>query len=264
MKIINDRTEIIEGLKKAMEFYRELGFEYLPVKIKHQNTEYRTQSTDNPPSPPRSKGGQEGGKEGMEGFVSEPQMQYAELSKESALTLLREKIGDCQRCRLSKGRKNIVFGEGNPDAKLIFIGEGPGREEDLQARPFVGDAGKLLTRLIEKMGFKREDVYIANIVKCRPPMNREPEGDEINTCKPFVEEQVKIINPEVIMSLGKISAQSLLNTKIPISKLRGRFYDYMNIPLMPTFHPAYLLRNPRDKQLTWEDAQKVLEKLKIE
>ncbi|MBI5051000.1 MAG: uracil-DNA glycosylase [Nitrospirae bacterium] len=184
---------------------------------------------------------------------------HSQLDKESALSALRREIGDCQRCRLSKGRTNIVFGEGNPEAELMFIGEGPGRDEDLQARPFVGDAGKLLTRLIEKMGFKREQVYIANIVKCRPPMNRDPEEDEMNACMPFVEEQIRMINPKIIMCLGRIAAQSLLNTKVPISRLRGTFYDYKNIPVMPTFHPAYLLRNPKDKNLTWDDAKKVLE-----
>jgi DNA polymerase len=144
----------------------------------------------------------------------------------------------------------------------MFIGEGPGREEDLQARPFVGEAGTVLTSLIVKMGLRREDVYIANIVKCRPPMNRDPEEDEMIACKPFVQEQVRIINPKVIIALGRISAQNLLNTKTPISKLRGGFYEYDGIPVMPTFHPAYLLRNPKDKWLTWGDAQKVLEKLK--
>ncbi|MBI4681281.1 MAG: uracil-DNA glycosylase, partial [Nitrospirae bacterium] len=176
-----------------MEFYQGLGFEDLPVKLENS-----FQNTANPPSPPFSKGGLKGdySKRGMGGFVSELQTQYAELNKESALKALREEIGDCQRCRLAKGRTNIVFGEGSPDAKLIFIGEGPGREEDLQARPFVGDAGKLLTRLIEKMGFKREDVYIPNIVKCRPTMNREPEDDETTACKPFLEEQITIIHPK--------------------------------------------------------------------
>jgi len=248
---------VLKELRKALEFYKELGFEYLPVKLldAYRNAELRTQNSDNPPIPPLSKGG-EGG------FISEPGTQYPEPDKESALIALREEIGNCQRCKLSRGRINIVFGEGNPDAKLMFIGEGPGQEEDLQARPFVGDAGKLLTRLIEKMGFKRKEVYIANIVKCRPPMNREPEKDEINTCRPFVERQIKIINPKAIMSLGKISAQSLLNSKTMISRLRGTFFDYLNIPLMPTFHPAYLLRNPKDKKLTWDDAQKVLERLK--
>lgn len=243
---MNNRTEIIEGLRKTLEFYQELGFEYLPIKgeLRVKSSELRGRILNSKLQTPNSK-----------------------LNKESALKLLREEVGDCKRCKLSNGRKNIVFGEGRPHAELMFVGEGPGRDEDIQGRPFVGDAGRLLTKLIEKMGFKREEVYIANIVKCRPPMNRDPEEEEINTCKPFIEEQIKIINPKVIMALGRISAQSLLNTKIPISKLRGRFYDYfgklnVNIPVMPTFHPAYLLRNPKDKWLTWEDAQKVLEKIK--
>lgn len=231
---VDSEKTILTKIRKALEFYQELGFEYLPVKA-----ELRIKSSE------------------LRGKT-----QNSKLNKETALKALREKIGDCQRCKLSASRKNIVFGEGNPQARLMFIGEGPGRDEDIQGRPFVGDAGRLLTRLIEKMGFKREDVYIANIVKCRPPLNREPEEDEVNACRHFLGEQIRIINPEVIMSLGKISAHSLINTKVPISKLRGRFYDYMGIPVMPTFHPAYLLRNPKDKQLTWEDAQKVLEKLK--
>lgn len=227
---------VLTKLKKALEFYQELGFEYLPLK-----SELRDKSSE------------------LEGKTTGHR-----LNKETAIKALREEIGDCKRCKLSKGRRNIVFGEGNPHAELMFIGEGPGRDEDIQGSPFVGDAGQLLTKLIEKMGFKRKEVYIANIVKCRPPMNRDPEEEEINTCKPFVEEQIKIISPRAIMALGRISAQSLLNTKIPISKLRGRFYvlnlfQNLNIPVMPTFHPAYLLRNPKDKWLTWEDALKVLE-----
>ncbi|MBI4684198.1 MAG: uracil-DNA glycosylase [Nitrospirae bacterium] len=182
--------------------------------------------------------------------------------KMSDLKALREEIGDCQRCKLSKGRANIVFGEGNLNTEIMFIGEGPGREEDIQGRPFVGDAGQLLTRLIEKMGFKREDVYIANIVKCRPPFNRDPEEDEMNACRQFVQRQIEIISPTVIVSLGRIASQTLTGSNVPISKLRGRFYEYCDIPLMPTFHPAYLLRNPKDKWLVWEDVQKVLERLK--
>ncbi|MBA3070892.1 MAG: uracil-DNA glycosylase [Nitrospirae bacterium] len=184
------------------------------------------------------------------------------LEKVETLRALREEIGDCQRCKLSKGRKNIVFGEGSVDAKIIFIGEGPGEDEDIQGRPFVGKAGQLLTKLIEKMGFKREDVYIGNIVKCRPPFNRDPEEDEINACSPFIKKQAEIISPKVIVSLGRISTQTLIGLKIPIGKLRGKFYHFENIPLMPTFHPSYLLRNPKDKWLVWEDAQKVLEKIK--
>jgi len=219
-------TRIAENIKNVLEFYRMLGFESLPIKVKS-----------------RIKGS----------GIS---------SKEAALKALRAEIGDCGRCKLSNKRTNIVFGEGAPDARLMFIGEAPGREEDLRARPFVGDAGMLLTRLIEKMGFKREDVYIANIVKCRPPMNRDPEPDEIETCKGFVERQIEIINPDVIMSLGRISSLTLIgDSKLKITAIRGKFFDYRGIHLMPTFHPAYLIRNPRDKWLTWNDAQKVLDML---
>ncbi|MEJ2684478.1 MAG: uracil-DNA glycosylase [Candidatus Sulfobium sp.] len=168
------------------------------------------------------------------------------------------------RCKLSKQRKNIVFGDGNPDAALMFIGEGPGREEDIQGLPFVGDAGMLLTKLIEKMGLKRKDVYIANIVKCRPPGNRDPEEDEVATCRQFIEAQIEIIKPRVIMTLGRIALQTLLeNPKLKISLSRGSFLDYRGVPVMPTFHPAYLLRNPKDKWLTWADAQKVMERLHV-
>jgi DNA polymerase len=178
--------------------------------------------------------------------------------KAQALQGLRAQIGDCRRCGLHRGRNHLVFGEGNPSAELMFIGEAPGREEDLQGRPFVGDAGRLLESLIRKMGFKRSEVYIANIVKCRPPMNRDPLPEEIGTCLPFLQRQIEIISPRVIMSLGRISAQSLIGTKVPITRLRGRFYSYRGIALMPTFHPAYLLRNRRDKWLTWADAEEVL------
>lgn len=181
--------------------------------------------------------------------------------KAEALERVRLELGDCTRCRLSAGRKNIVFGEGNPSASLMFVGEGPGREEDLAGRPFVGDAGKLLTSLISRMGFQRDEVYIANVVKCRPPMNRDPQEDEILTCIPFLKKQIAVISPEVIMTLGRIAAHSLLGVKTPISRLRGKFADFGGIPVMPTFHPAYLLRNPKDKMLVWADAQKVLELL---
>lgn len=238
---MNNKTEIIKELKKAMEFYQELGFERLPVKEADLFDLFVN--------------------ENQTSRVSEEVGAFAS-SKESSLKDLRKEIGDCRKCRLSNGRKNIVFGEGNQNAKIMFIGEGPGREEDIQARPFVGDAGKLLTSLISKMGFKREDVYIGNVVKCRPPSNRDPEEDEMAACSPFLEKQIEIIKPEVIIALGRISSHFLTRSKIPIGKLRGRFYDYKGIPVMPTFHPAYLLRNPKDKWLTWDDAQKVLEKLK--
>jgi DNA polymerase len=237
------KTEIAKDIKGILEFYQALGFDMLPISFEMVKQSYREKGNNSLRS------------------AASPSPRVRK-SKEAALKLLREEIGDCKRCKLSSGRKNIVFGEGNPDAKLMFIGEGPGREEDLQARPFVGDAGMLLTRLIEKMGFKRGEVYIANIVKCRPPMNRDPEKDEIESCRGFVEKQIEIINPQVIISLGRISAQTLIgNPALKMTSIRGRFFDYNGIPLMPTFHPAYLLRNPKDKWLTWSDAQKVLEKL---
>lgn len=229
--------DIVQDIKSVLEFYKALGFERLPIKTVDSN-QYSSVIKN-----------------------SKLEVRNSKL-KETILEELRAEIGDCQRCKLSKGRTHIVFGEGSVDAEIMFIGEGPGREEDIQARPFVGDAGQLLTKLIEKMGFKRKDVYIANIVKCRPPMNRDPEEDEIQACMPFIKRQAEIISPKIIISLGRISAQTLTGTKIPISKLRGRFYDYSGIPLMPTFHPAYLLRNPKDKWLVWEDVQKALQRLK--
>lgn len=184
-------------------------------------------------------------------------------SEEKAVQLqkVREIIGDCHRCKLSAGRKNLVYGEGNPDAELMFVGEGPGRDEDLQGRPFVGEAGRLLTRLINRMGFRRDEVYIGNIIKCRPPMNRDPEEEEIETCLPFIKGQIEVISPKAIMTLGRIASHALTGTRTPITRMRGRFVDVGGIKLMPTFHPAYLLRNPKDKYFVWEDALKVLEVL---
>ena len=172
---------------------------------------------------------------------------------------LRAAIGDCRRCKLWSGRTHLVFGVGNPRARLMFIGEGPGRDEDLQGEPFVGRAGQLLTDIITKgMGLKREDVYIANVVKCRPPENRNPEPDEVSSCEPFLKRQIDLVRPEIIVALGKFAVQTLLQSKIPITRLRGKWHSYHGIRLMPTFHPAYLLRNPADKKLVWEDIKKVI------
>ncbi|MGH7794127.1 MAG: uracil-DNA glycosylase [Candidatus Binatia bacterium] len=178
---------------------------------------------------------------------------------------LRAEIGDCQRCKLCSGRTNLVFGVGNPNARLMFVGEGPGRDEDLQGEPFVGRAGQLLNDIITKgMGFKREDVYIANVVKCRPPDNRNPEPDEVAACEPFLKKQIDLVRPEILVALGKFAVQTLLQSKLPISKLRGTWHRYHGIKLMPTFHPAYLLRNPGDKKLVWEDIKKVIKELRGE
>ncbi|MDH3443303.1 MAG: uracil-DNA glycosylase [Deltaproteobacteria bacterium] len=180
-----------------------------------------------------------------------------------SLEELRAAIGDCQRCKLCSGRTHLVFGVGNPNARLMFVGEGPGRDEDLQGEPFVGRAGQLLTDIITKgMGLRREDVYIANVVKCRPPENRNPEPDEVAACEPFLKKQIELIRPEVIVGLGKFAVQTLLQSKVPISKLRGQWHSYHGIKLMPTFHPAYLLRNPGDKKLVWEDIKEVIEALR--
>jgi len=184
------------------------------------------------------------------------------LREAETLEDLRREIGDCRRCKLCQGRTQIVFGVGNPNAELMFVGEGPGRDEDLQGEPFVGRAGQLLTEIITKgMKLRRQDVYIANVVKCRPPDNRNPEPDEIVACEPFLIRQIEIIKPRVIVALGKFAAQTLLRDKAPISRLRGRWFDYHGSKLMPTLHPAYLLRNPNDKKLVWADIKMVMQEL---
>lgn len=175
---------------------------------------------------------------------------------------LRAEIGDCQRCKLCRGRTHIVFGVGNPRAELVFVGEAPGRDEDLKGEPFVGRAGQLLTEIITKgMKMRREDVYITNVVKCRPPENRNPEPEEIAACEPFLVKQLELIRPSIIVALGTFAAQTLLKSKTPISRLRGIWHSYQGIKVMPTLHPAYLLRNPQDKRLVWQDIQAVLREM---
>ncbi len=174
------------------------------------------------------------------------------------LDQIRRELGDCQRCKLCSGRKNIVFGTGNPRAELCFVGEGPGENEDLQGVPFVGAAGQLLTKMIEAMGYSRDDVYICNVVKCRPPGNRNPEPDEVEACEPFLRAQLAAVQPKAIVALGKFAAQTLLRDSTPITRMRGQWREYQGIQLMPTFHPAYLLRNPAEKRKAWEDLQQVM------
>ena len=175
------------------------------------------------------------------------------------LEAVRHWIGDCQRCKLAGGRKNIVFGQGNPNAQLLFVGEAPGADEDEQGLAFIGRAGQLLTDIIEKgMKMKREDVFIANILKCRPPGNRNPEPDEILQCHPFLEKQIEVIRPKIIVGLGKFSCQWLLKTMEPITRLRGKMGEFKGIKVMPTYHPAYLLRNPSAKKDLWEDMKVVM------
>jgi DNA polymerase len=179
---------------------------------------------------------------------------------------IRKNLGDCKRCKLGTTRKNLVFGTGNPKARLVFVGEGPGADEDEKGEPFVGDAGRMLNRIITAMGIRREDVYICNVVKCRPPGNRNPEADEIGACAPFLLRQLRSVKPEAIVALGKFAAQTLLATKEPISKLRGKFRDFHGIPLMPTYHPSYLLRSGGNSDSfwdVWEDMTQVLQLLKL-
>jgi len=181
-----------------------------------------------------------------------------------ALKIIREDLGDCTRCVLHKqGRKQIVFGVGNPRADLMFIGEAPGADEDIQGEPFVGRAGQLLTNMIKAMGLSREEVYIANIIKCRPPGNRTPERDECATCSPFLMRQIEVIKPKVIVALGAVAARTLLAINAPMSEFRGSFYDFRGTKLAVTYHPAFLLRDPRQKKETWKDLQMVMKELGI-
>lgn len=284
----------IDSLKIVLEFYRDLGFERLPLEIESsqfmhapQNVIARSGATRQSnsleiaspePAPSDTTRFLANARNDMsEGARNDSTVKdFPDMSpdKTAALHALREEIGDCRRCKLSNGRTNIVFGEGNANAPIMFVGEAPGKDEDIQARPFVGEAGQILTSLITNMGkasglnFTREDVYIANIVKCRPAVNRDPHDDEIAACLPFLERQVDIIAPGVIMALGKIASHTLMGLKTPLAefsivKVRGHFFEYKGIPVMPTFHPAYFLRNPKDKQLTWADAQAVLKKLGV-
>ena len=172
-------------------------------------------------------------------------------------------LGECTRCKLHQGRQNIVFGTGDPRARLMFVGEAPGEDEDQQGLPFVGKAGQLLSRMIEAMGLPREAVYICNTVKCRPPNNRNPEPDELSACEPFLKGQLAAVKPEVIVTLGKFAAQALLRDDTPISRLRGQWRSYQGIALMPTFHPAYLLRSPGEKGKVWDDLKQVMKKLDL-
>ena len=194
--------------------------------------------------------------------VTNPKSESGGTDPLQALRLIREDLGDCTRCRLSKqGRKQIVFGVGNPKADLMFIGEAPGADEDQQGEPFVGRAGQLLTNMIKAMGLRREDVYIANIIKCRPPGNRTPERDECETCSPFLMRQIAAIRPKAIVALGAVAAKTLLAINAPMSEFRGRWFDFRGTKLAVTYHPAFLLRDPRQKKETWKDLQMVMKEL---
>lgn len=207
---------------------------------------------------------------GMETVKNEPaagkQPDYlltGETLKET-LDAVRNELGDCQRCGLGSSRTELVYGIGNPNARLVLVGEAPGHEEDQKGEPFVGEAGRLLDKILQAMGMQREDVYICNVLKCRPPNNRDPQPDEVATCEAFLVRQIAAIKPQVIIGLGRFAVHSLLKTKIPISRIRGEWQSYHGIPLMPTYHPAYLLRNPEGKRDVWEDMKEVMRRLQNE
>ena len=192
-------------------------------------------------------------------FAQAPSLfEASDRIEDDTIQLIRETIGDCTRCKLHKARTNIVFGVGSVKAELVFVGEGPGHDEDIKGEPFVGRAGKLLTQMIEAMGLRREDVYICNVVKCRPPENRLPEKEEITTCSPFLFRQIDVIRPKVICALGSCASQTLLQTTQGISRFRGEWFDFRGSKLIATYHPAYLLRNPSAKSEVWKDLQKVM------
>ena len=250
-----------DQLKAHLEFFGELGVDGVRLE-----PEWRTRphvvdqepESGNSERPNSELGTREPGNvEGRISHVSDPVQVFT--SQAEALQALRVDIGPhCTRCKLhTLGRKQVVFGVGDPNADLMFVGEAPGADEDIQGEPFVGRAGQLLTKIIEAIGLTRDSVYIANVIKCRPPGNRNPEPDEVDTCEPFLFRQIDTIKPKVIVALGKFAAQSLLRTTEPITRIRGREYKYRDAILMPTYHPAYLLRNPASKREVWEDMKRV-------
>jgi DNA polymerase len=224
--LLNELRETLAAARSQFEYLRDLGVESLKRCPPDGNRESQAL--------PESAAGQE------------------------SLEAIRRDLGDCQRCGLAGSRTRLVYGVGNPNARLVLVGEAPGREEDLRGEPFVGEAGRLLDRVLSAMGLQRNDVYICNVLKCRPPNNRDPLPEEIATCEAFLIRQIAAIRPQVIVGLGRFAVHSLLKTRVPIGQLRGEWQNYHGIPLMPTFHPAYLLRNPEGKREVWEDMKSVL------
>jgi len=234
-----------EDLKSHLEFFEELGIDGVRLE-----PEWRSRREPLEPIEPTEPG---------EPVPSEPTEPTEPVEPKIALRVIREELGaDCSRCKLhTLGRTQVVFGVGNPSADLMFVGEAPGADEDIQGEPFVGRAGQLLTKIIEAIGLRREDVYIANVIKCRPPGNRNPEPDEVEQCEPFLFRQIDTVKPKVIVALGKFAAQCLLRTNAPITRIRGREFKYRDAILIPTYHLAYLLRTPSAKREVWEDMKRV-------
>jgi len=242
--------EIFSHMRGLLKSYQEMGLDPPPVSADVLGFSRAPEPKPVRPAPPRA---------------VETKERAVASDRSALLKALRDRIGECQRCKLHTIRTHLVFGEGSPEARLVFVGEGPGHDEDMAGRPFVGESGKLLTKIIENgMGLTRKDVYICNVVKCHPPQNRDPEKDEIETCIPFLREQLDIIGPEVICCLGRVASQALLGADFKISAQRGQWRSYQDIPLMPTFHPAYLLRNASAKRQVWEDIKKIMTRIGLE
>jgi uracil-DNA glycosylase family 4 len=289
-EIIDETLAITGEIEDQLKFYREIGLEDIGGSgraAESAPTAYSTDSTASgsasagapaeaqaPPAAPRVRyedstqqrasqieqadlfGEVNQTSQGGSSRVGRPALTVIE-SQDASLDAIREDIGDCRRCKLCEHRRTIVFGEGNPKARLVFVGEGPGADEDASGRPFVGRAGQLLDKIIAAIGLKREEVYIANVVKCRPPGNRPPEPGEVGTCEPFLFRQLAFIHPQVIVALGAPAFQCLVKTKEPIGRARGEWREWNGAKLMPTFHPAFLLRSPDKKREVWEDMKKV-------
>jgi len=247
-------AEFQKQLAERVRFYRELGIYDFYRRDNAADVTAATTETQDPVSLPNT--GEEATL-GRRAITAEEQ-----ITPEKALLLIREDLGDCTRCPLHKqGRKQIVFGVGNARADIMFVGEGPGADEDQQGEPFVGRAGQLLNNMISAMGIRREDVYIANVVKCRPPGNRTPEREECDTCSPFLLRQIAVVNPKIVVALGAVAAKTLLGVNDAMVNMRGRIYDFKNTKLAVTYHPAYLLRDPRQKKEAWKDLQMVMKYL---
>lgn len=267
-----------DAIKEQLKFYRDMGLEDIggstlepapQAAFSGEPADNSRKSYEEAPSKPARGAGEFdlfGEPIGRTDSESRLKRQAATIpqANDSSLEAIREDIGDCTRCKLHEHRRTIVFGEGNPNAKLAFVGEGPGAEEDATGRPFVGRAGQLLDKIVAAIGLSREDVYIANIVKCRPPLNRTPERDEVETCEPFLFRQLMLIRPRVIVALGSPAFQCLLRTKESITRSRGEWREWNGIKVMPTFHPAFLLRSPDKKREVWEDMKKVRDYLNAE
>ncbi len=257
----SDRETLIATLRDYVEQLREEGLDGLPS----DRSKTARGAVAEPASPRDAVGAPGAPREPPSAAASravELFSKYPGLESQSSLEQVREYIGDCRRCKLWPMRTNLVFGVGNPAAELMFVGEAPGADEDLRGEPFVGRAGQLLTDIIERgMGMPRSEVYICNVIKCRPPGNRNPEPDEVASCEPFLLRQIEIVRPRVIVGLGTFAVQALLKVKTPIGRLRGNWHELRGIRMMPTFHPAYLLRNPADKRLVWQDIQLVMNEL---